>query len=144
MGRRADDGAGEADAAATEPISDDNLTTEDDVTDWLAESAEDQPTRWSGRIFLAATFTLWLILAGGLGGLIGWLLMNGPDTIAEREAARPRMSVAITLPGAKAANDSDVTTMAPQDDGAISMAAVDGQAATGGGKGGDLAGVEAD
>ncbi len=144
MGRRADDGAGEADAAATAPISDDNLTTEDDVTDWLAESAEDQPTPWSGRIFLAATFTLWLILAGGLGGLIGWLLMNGPDTIAEREAARPRMSVAITLPGAKAANDSDVTTMAPQDDGAISMAAVDGQAATGGGKGGDLAGVEAD
>ena len=65
-------------------------------------------TRWSGRIFLAATFTLWLILAGGLGGLIGWLLMNGPDTIAEREAARPQMSVAITLPGAKAANDSDV------------------------------------
>ena len=90
MGRRAADGAGEAAAAATVPISDDNLTTEEDVTDWLAESTEDQPTRWSGRIFLAATFTLWLILAGGLGGLIGWLLMNGPDTIAEREAARPQ------------------------------------------------------
>ena len=141
MGRRADDGAGEADAAATAPISDNSLTTEDDVTDWLAESAKDQPTRWSGQIFLAATFTLWLILAGGLGGLIGWLLMNGSDTIAEREAARPRMSVAITLPGTKAANYSDVTTMKPQDDGAISMAAVDVQAVTGGG---DLAGVEAD
>ena len=141
MGRRVDDGAGEADAAATAPISDNSLTTEDDVTDWLAESAKDQPTRWSGQIFLAATFTLWLILAGGLGGLIGWLLMNGSDTIAEREAARPRMSVAITLPGTKAANYSDVTTMKPQDDGAISMAAVDVQAVTGGG---DLAGVEAD
>ena len=78
--------------------------------------------------FFATTLLLWLVLTGGLGGIVGWLLINGPDTVAKRAAARPQMSVAITLPGAKPANADTVKTKAPKEGGAVSTAA-DGQKA---------------
>lgn len=36
---------------------------------------------------------------GGLGTLVGWLIVNGPDTVAERKARQPAVTVAILKNG---------------------------------------------
>ena len=41
-----------------------------------------------------------IAIIGGLGAVIGWLMVNGPETVAEREARRPVLTVAILEDGA--------------------------------------------
>jgi len=49
--------------------------------------------RLAGMGLLAAT------VVGGLGAIIGWLVVNGPETVAEREARRPVLTVPILEEG---------------------------------------------
>ena len=41
-----------------------------------------------------------IAIIGGLGAVIGWLMVNGPETVAEREARRPVLTVTILEDGA--------------------------------------------
>lgn len=70
-----------------------------------AESLEDgappKKTSRLGRILrIAGMAALGTTVIGGLGAVVGWLVVNGPETVAEREARRPVLTVAILAEGA--------------------------------------------
>lgn len=55
--------------------------------------------RLSRTIRLAGLSVLGVSVIGGLGAVIGWLAVNGPETVAQREARRPVLTVAILADG---------------------------------------------
>lgn len=78
-----------------------------------------------GRILrLAGTGLLAIGVIGGLGAVIGWLAVNGPDTIAERDARRPVLTVPILAEGEQPEPNSSLDAMAArQPEGHGGMAA---------------------
>ncbi|WP_420402799.1 divergent polysaccharide deacetylase family protein [Nisaea sp.] len=63
-------------------------------------------------------------MIGGLGAVIGWLVVNGPDTVAERDARRPELTVQILAEGEQPEPNSSLDTMAAkQSEGHGGMAA---------------------
>ena len=75
-----------------------------------ADGAEDDiagdgnPPRKTSRIGkilrIAGMAVLGISVIGGLGAVIGWLVVNGPETVAEREARRPILKVSVLEDGA--------------------------------------------
>jgi len=54
-----------------------------------------------GKILrIAGMAVLGISVIGGLGAVVGWLVVNGPETVAEREARRPILKVAVLEDGA--------------------------------------------
>lgn len=69
-----------------------------------AESLEDDgpPKKTSrlGRILrIAGMAALGTVVIGSLGAVVGWLVVNGLETVAEREARKPILTVAILADG---------------------------------------------
>ncbi|WP_193172233.1 divergent polysaccharide deacetylase family protein [Nisaea nitritireducens] len=74
----------------------------DGVEDDIAGGSE-QPRKTSriGKILrMAGMAVLGISVIGGLGAVVGWLVVNGPETVAEREARRPVLTVAVLEDGA--------------------------------------------
>ena len=71
---------------------------EDDI------AGEGNPPRKTSRIGKILRITglavLGISIIGGLGAVVGWLVVNGPETVAEREARRPILKVSVLEDGA--------------------------------------------
>lgn len=74
----------------------------DGIEDDIA-GGSDQPRKTSrtGKILrMAGMALLGISVIGGLGAVVGWLVVNGPETVAEREARRPVLTVSVLEDGA--------------------------------------------
>ncbi len=77
-------------------------TPADGIEDDTAGDAN--PPRKTSRIGkilrIAGMAVLGISVIGGLGAVVGWLVVNGPETVAEREARRPILKVSVLEDGA--------------------------------------------
>lgn len=65
--------------------------------------AGDPPRKTSrtGKILrMAGMAVLGVSVIGGLGAVVGWLVVNGPETVAERKARQPELTVSVLEDGA--------------------------------------------
>lgn len=83
------------------------------------EIGPERPRGRLGRIArIAGIAVLGISVIGGLGAVVGWLVVNGADTVADRDARRPELTVAILQDGETAAPNSSLDTMAMKKSGA--------------------------
>ncbi|UUX48081.1 divergent polysaccharide deacetylase family protein [Nisaea acidiphila] len=81
--------------------------------DGEAEIGPERPGSRVGHILrIAGMAVLGISVIGGLGATVGWLVVNGADTVADREARRPELTVSILRDGEEAAPNSSLDTMA--------------------------------
>lgn len=67
--------------------------------------------RWASLI---GTALLAVLVIGGTGGLVGWLMVNAEHTQAEREAKRPQLTVPILAEGEEAEPNSSEAKPEPE------------------------------
>lgn len=87
-----------------------------------------------GILRIVGLSLLGVAVIGGLGAVIGWLVVNGPETVASREARQPTLTVAILAEGETPRHNSSLDNM-PKKDGAEDHAAAHGETATADGHG---------
>lgn len=96
----AEDASGDLDGS-------DDLSPPEDA-DESGTPTEKHPERWKRLAGTIAVGLLSVLLLGGTGGLIGWLLVNAEHTAAERAMDQPQITVPILAEGERApANSSD-------------------------------------
>ena len=100
--------------------------------DGLEASRQPHKTSRIGKILRMVGMAVFGIsIIGGLGAVIGWLVVNGPETVAEREARRPVLTVAIIEDGAvpepNTSLDSKPAQISNSDSGDNAMAAGDSE-----------------
>ncbi len=86
-------------------VSDYNGTDTEDSTS-LTELEAKQKNNKAKLLHILVTLILLLLLLGGAGTLTGWLMINGPQTIADREQLRPKLTVEILAPDQNAPENS--------------------------------------
>ncbi|WP_193185452.1 divergent polysaccharide deacetylase family protein [Nisaea sediminum] len=92
------------------------------------------PSRLGRILRLAGTALLAVAAIGGLGAIVGWLVVNGPETVAERAARQPALTVPILAEGEHPEPNSSLDAMAAkQPEGHGEMAADSHGAAAGNG-----------
>ncbi|MBT5267753.1 MAG: divergent polysaccharide deacetylase family protein [Rhodospirillaceae bacterium] len=100
--------------------------TESDASDDDAEAAgafvEAKPKKqrnWKRLAGIIGTVVLGLVVLGGAGAIIGWLVVSAEHTIADRQARQPTLTLAILAEGEEAKSNSSLASMpaAHGDDG---------------------------
>lgn len=82
--------------------------------------AGDPPRKTSriGKILrMAGMALLGVSVIGGLGAVIGWLVVNGPETVAERKARQPELTVAVLEDGAVPEPNTSLDNMPAKEPG---------------------------
>ena len=82
--------------------------------------AGDPPRKTSriGKILrMAGMALLGISVIGGLGAVVGWLVVNGPETVAERKARQPELTVAVLEDGAVPEPNTSLDNMPAKEPG---------------------------
>jgi uncharacterized protein len=82
--------------------------------------AGDPPRKTSrlGKILrMAGMALLGVSVIGGLGAVVGWLVVNGPETVAERKARQPELTVAVLEDGAVPEPNTSLDNMPAKEPG---------------------------